>query len=94
MKLRECARFTSASCRRQTAFLKWLLENPQKMQIREGDTAFGTTEAGSAREWRRKLLRGNSDERKEAQAKALAVLDRGKARGSYRKWWAFEGWSQ
>jgi hypothetical protein len=74
-----------------TAFLRWLLENPDELQVPNEQT-FGTT-TDDAREWRRKLFRGTAQERDEVQCEGLGFLEKRQGRGSYRKRWAFEGWS-
>ncbi len=75
-----------------TAFLRWLLQHPDQLQVRPNDQTFGTT-TENAREWRRRLLRGTRQEREEMQREGLAALERRKGPGSYRKRWAFEGFS-
>jgi hypothetical protein len=74
-----------------TAFLRWLLQNPEKLQIPNEQT-FGTT-TEDARVWRQKLLRGTREERETVQREGLMWLEARKGSGSYRKRWAFEGWS-
>jgi hypothetical protein len=73
------------------AFLKWLLENPDRMQV-DDTTNYGAT-SESAREWRRKLFSSDPALRSDAQREGLARLaERGSA-GSSHAWWAFEGFT-
>jgi hypothetical protein len=74
-----------------TAFLRWLLENPEKMQVRNRES-FGAQSA-DARTWRRQLFSAIPKERAAAQREGLTRLESAGNNGSSRKWWAFEGWS-
>ena len=74
------------------AFLRWLILNPDRMSPPTGDT-FGTLEDGLARKQRRELFSADRDVREAAQKVAISELDRAGARGSARKWWAFEGFT-
>jgi hypothetical protein len=73
------------------AFLRWLLEHPERMEIRNPVTFGATSEV--AIQWRRKLFSGNPSEREAAQEEGLRKLAIGGANGSARKWWSFEGFS-
>ena len=75
-----------------TAFLRWLLEHADQLQVRPNDQTFGTT-TENAREWRRKLLRGTPQEREEVQREGLTALERRKRPQRPIKRWAFEGFS-
>jgi hypothetical protein len=75
-----------------TAFLRWLLEHPKQMDVRNLET-FGTAEGSSAREWRRKLFSSDQALRQEAINEGVRQLEAKGARGSGRRWWAFEGFS-
>jgi hypothetical protein len=74
-----------------TAFLKWLLENPDRMQV-DDESTFGAT-SETAREWRRKLFSTDPILRSEAQREGLARLAERGAVGSSHAWWAFEGFT-
>ena len=50
-------------------------------------------EDGLARKQRQELFSGDPDVREAAQKVAISELDRAGARGSGRKWWAFEGFT-
>jgi hypothetical protein len=73
------------------AFLRWLLENPQKMQVRDPVT-FGA-KSDEARTWRAKLFSGDRRLVSEAQAEGLKQLGQRLAQRGRNKWWAFEGFS-
>lgn len=70
------------------AFLRWLLENPDRLQW---PTARGKqlVYAKQAQTKRKDLIAGNT----EAKAEALRELAHCGATGSRRKWWAFEGYT-
>lgn len=74
-----------------TAFLHWLIENPEHMDLWD-PRAFGAT-SEDARNWRRKLFSASPGERNEAQLEARRCLGSSTNKGSARKWWAFEGFS-
>ena len=73
------------------AFLRWLLENPQKMQVRDAVT-FGARNP-QTQQWRAKLFSGDHALVKEAQTEGLARLSKPLGQHGRRKWWAFEGFS-
>jgi hypothetical protein len=75
-----------------TAFLLWLILNPEQMTLTEPET-FGTVADNQARTMRRELLSDDTTRRSVAQHEALNELDRLGAEGSGRKWWAFEGFT-
>ena len=74
------------------AFLKWLLENPQKLHVRD-PINFGAKSV-EARKWRSKLFSGDQHLVSEAQAEGLKQLGRRLAQRGRNKWWAFEGFSR
>lgn len=71
-----------------TAFLRWLLLNPERMEI--PNQSFGTR-SEDAMKWRKKLF--STEERAEAIAEGIRQLERVGAKGSRRTWWAFEGFT-
>ena len=73
------------------AFLRWLLENPQSMHVRD-PINFGAKSV-EARRWRSKLFSGDRHLVSEAQAEGLKQLGRRLAQRGRNKWWAFEGFS-
>jgi hypothetical protein len=79
-----------------TAFLRWLLENPDRLSwpraINGKPRKYGTrTQA-----WRAAFLAGDADyeERLALQRQALDALDMHGGKGSRRKYWAFEGFTE
>jgi hypothetical protein len=71
-----------------TAFLRWLLENPTKLQwptARGHELLYGD----EAQVKRQDLIAGDSKVREEA----LRELEHYGSAGSRRKWWAFEGYT-
>ena len=74
-----------------TAFIRWLLEHPERMSV-ANPVSFGAKSA-NAIQWRRKLFAGSPEERRDARAEGVRQLERHGAKGSGRKWWAFEGFS-
>lgn len=73
-------------------FLRWLLDNPQMMEVRDAGT-FGAKGA-DARRWRGKLFSGEESLVGEAQEEALRQLGKRLAQRGRKKWWAFEGFSR
>ena len=73
------------------AFLQWLLENPQRMQVRD-PIHFGAKSV-EARRWRGKLFSGDRRLVSEAQNEGLNQLGKRLAQRGRNKWWAFEGFS-
>ena len=73
-------------------FLRWLLDNPQMMEVRDTDS-FGAKGAG-ARRWRGKLFSGEERLVSEAQEEGLRQLGKRLAQRGRKKWWAFEGFSR
>lgn len=73
------------------AFLQWLLENPQRMQIKDPFN-FGAKSV-EARQWRSKLFSGDKRLVSEAQEVGLNQLRKRLAQRGRNKWWAFEGFS-
>jgi len=73
------------------AFLKWLLEHPEQMQIPDRET-FGAS-SPDAQAWRRKLFSGDSLLRADAIRVGTAALSARGAEGSRHQWWAFEGFT-
>jgi hypothetical protein len=73
------------------AFLRWLLENPQSMQLRDPVT-FGAKSV-EAQMWRGKLFSGDARLVDEAQKEGLTQLGKRLAQRGRNKWWAFEGFS-
>ena len=74
------------------AFLRWLLENPQNMQVR--DPATFSAKSDDARKWRGKLFSGDLALVRDAQAEGLKQLGSRLAQRGRNKWWAFEGFSR
>ena len=74
------------------AFLRWLLENPQKMKVRDPRN-FGA-KSDNARCWRSKLFSGDKRLVSEAQNEGRSQLGRRLAQRGRNKWWAFEGFSR
>jgi hypothetical protein len=74
-----------------TAFLRWLLEHPEQMQVNDPQT-FGA-KGEDAQRWRRKLFSSEPALRNEAITEGLRQFGKAGAKGSRRKWWAFEGFS-
>ena len=73
------------------AFLRWLIDHPDRMQVRNPIT-FGAT-SDEAREQRSKLFSTDASQRAEAQKAARDHLALRGTEGSGRQWWAFEGFS-
>ena len=73
------------------AFLRWLLNHPQRMDVR--DPVKFRAKGESTIEWRRKLFSRNPGEQAEAMAEGLRALERRGAGDSDGQWWAFEGFS-
>jgi hypothetical protein len=76
-----------------TGFLRWLIENPDRMTWPSGPPFSPSTQ-----EWREKLFqRGNFSARPECRDEAITAarraLDAHGVTGSRRAWWAFEGFT-
>lgn len=74
------------------AFLRWLLEHPDRMQVRDRET-FGAKSA-VAQEWRRRLFSGDEALVVEARDAGLELLGQRLAQRGRNKWWAFEGFTR
>jgi hypothetical protein len=74
------------------AFLRWLLENPQRMQVRD-PVNFGAKSARTRR-WRSKLFSGDVRLAREAQVEGRRQLEKRLGQRGRNKWWAFEGFSR
>ena len=87
IELERCFEFRVAPGRR---FLRWLLENPDRMTWPASARHRATTQA------RREALFGRKGDsaRKQVQACALQSLDRNGPEKSERRWWAFEGFTE
>ena len=91
IELERCFEFSVAPGR---SFLRWLLENPDRMTwpVSAGHRVSysATTQA------RREALLGfkGDSARKAAQASALRALDRNGPKKSARQWWSFEGFTE
>ena len=73
------------------AFLRWLLENPERLRWPERKPGVRMTYGAETQRLRKTLLDGSSEEQAKVQAQALAELDRRGPDGSRQRWWAFEG---
>jgi hypothetical protein len=73
------------------AFLRWLLENPQRMQVSDR-TTFGA-KSPAAQQWRARLFSGDPAAVGQAQAEGLNQLSKRLGSRGRNKWWAFEGFS-
>jgi hypothetical protein len=74
------------------AFLRWLLDNPQRMRVRD-QTTFGAKSV-AAQQWRGKLFSGNAELAGAAQAEGVKQLSARLAQRGRSKWWAFEGFTR
>lgn len=74
------------------AFLRWLLEHPEAMEVRDRDT-FGA-KSDDVRTWRRKLFSSNPDDVRAAKDEGLRQLGSRLAQRGRNKWWLFEGFSR
>ena len=74
-----------------TAFLQWLLENPQRMQVNDR-TTFGA-KSKAAQKWRAKLFSGDAASVGQAQAEGRRQLSKRLGARGRSKWWAFEGFT-
>ena len=91
IELERCFEFSVAPGR---SFLRWLLENPDRMTwpVSKGyRKSYGATTQA-----RREALTGlkGDSARQAAQASALRALDRHGPENSTRRWWAFEGFTE
>ena len=73
------------------AFLRWLLENPQRMQVSDR-TTFGA-KSKAAQDWRAKLFSGDGASVRQAQAEGVNQLSRRLGSRGRRKWWPSEGFT-
>jgi hypothetical protein len=73
------------------AFLRWLLENPQQMQVRD-PINFGA-KSKATRRWRSQLFSGDERLVGEAQEEGLNQFGKRLRQRGRNKWWAFEGFS-
>lgn len=73
------------------AFLRWMIENPQRMRWPERKPGVRVTYGAESQRLREALVDGRSEERAQVQAQALDELARRGPEGSRRRWWAFEG---
>jgi len=73
------------------AFLQWLLEQPQRMQVHDRAT-FGAKSKG-ALQWRAKLFSDDPGSVAQAQAEGLRQLSKRLGARGRSKWWAFEGFT-
>ena len=74
------------------AFLRWLLEHPEAMDVRDRDT-FGA-KSDDVRAWRRKLFSSNPDDVRAAKDEGLRQLGSRLAQRGRNKWWLFEGFAR
>ena len=74
------------------AFLRWLLENPERMHVVDPDT-FGA-KSEDVRAWRRKLFSRVPTDVALAQAEGLRQLESRLAQRGRNKWWLFEGFAR
>ncbi|MEP7248067.1 MAG: hypothetical protein ABI885_30890 [Gammaproteobacteria bacterium] len=73
------------------AFLRWLLENPHRMQV--GDRATFGAKSRAAQQWRAKLFSDDAATVSQAQAEGLNQLSKRLGSRGRNKWWAFEGFT-
>ena len=73
------------------AFLLWLLENPQRMQVRDRVNFGGKSDR--TRRWRSKLFSGDQRLVSDAQDEGRNQLGKRLAQRGRNKWWAFEGFT-
>ena len=73
------------------AFLQWLLENPQQMQVNDR-TTFGA-KSKAAQQWRAKLFSGDAASVRQAQEEGQRQLAKRLGARGRSKWWAFEGFT-
>ncbi|HXG90310.1 MAG TPA: hypothetical protein VNJ02_18440 [Vicinamibacterales bacterium] len=74
------------------AFLRWLLANPDRMQVRD-PMNFGA-KSDSSREWRSKLFSQDPILMDEATQEAERQLAKRAAQRGRQKWWLFEGFAR
>ena len=74
------------------AFLRWLLENPERMHVVDPDT-FGA-KSEDVRAWRRKLFSPVPTDVAVAQAEGRRQLESRLAQRGRNKWWLFEGFAR
>jgi len=82
IQLENCFEFSLPPSR---SFLKWLIENPEKLQWPKGQKYSESTHS-----CRRALIDGD----KIIQSKALHALAHSGAEKSQKQWWAFEGFTE
>jgi hypothetical protein len=73
------------------AFLRWLIENPDKLRWPERPRGTRVRYGRRTQEFREALVDGPDDARSRAQAEGLAALEARGPAASKRQWWAFEG---
>ena len=74
------------------AFLRWLLEHPQAMDVRDRDT-FGA-KSDDVRAWRRRLFSSNPADVAAAKEEGSRQLGSRLAQRGRNKWWLFEGFAR
>jgi hypothetical protein len=74
------------------AFLRWLLEHPRQMTVRDPET-FGA-KSEEVRAWRRKLFSSSPADVAEAQTEGQRQLGSRLAQRGRNKWWLFEGFTR
>ena len=91
IELERCFEFSVAPGR---SFLRWLLENPDRMTWPA--SAGHRVSYSATTQARREALIGlkGDSARKAAQASALRALDRNGPKKSARQWWSFEGFTE
>jgi hypothetical protein len=74
------------------AFLRWLIEHPDAMQVRDPIT-FGAR-SDEAQQWRRQLFSKDPKLVAAAQREAIGQLEKRLGQRGRNKWWAFEGFTR
>ena len=74
------------------AFLRWLLEHPEAMHVRDRET-FGA-KSDDVRAWRRKLFSSSLEDVGAAKEEGLRQLGSRLAQRGRNKWWLFEGFAR
>jgi hypothetical protein len=77
-----------------TAFLRWLLRNPRKLEWPTNTKGVRRTFKKATQDRRSSLVDGDGRQRAAVQEEALAELKVKGVRGSRGKWWAFEGFTE
>jgi hypothetical protein len=73
------------------AFLRWLIEHPERMTWPERRRGERRTYGPETQRRREELIDGDAAQREAVQEEALRELERRGPHGSRGKWWAFEG---